>query len=131
MSDNSDEENDGIYSYFPKKRCSEIRGCGDFYIYLKQNPRTFLAATTVLSSLAIILFVGISYSINFHPNTCYFTSGLVGIITNLYLFCHFRTLISLKQEVDQYSSNNENFAKENGQLKTECDRFTLAKDGTY
>lgn len=129
MDDDSDDGDIGLLAVFPKKRCSDIRGCGDFYIYLKQNPRTFVAATTVLSSLTIILFVGISYSIDFHPNTCYFTSGLVGIVTNAYLFCHFRTLMNLKKEVDVYSVNNKNFAEENGNLKVEVNRFTIAKNG--
>ena len=109
MSD-SDSEDDTLY-IIPKKKCTDIRGCGDLYIYLKQNPRTFVAAMTFVTSLTAVLILGVCYAVKFHPDTCYFVAGAAGILSNLYGFCHFRTLMSLKKEVDVYSTNNKKFVK--------------------
>ncbi len=69
-------------------------------IYLfKQNPRTFVSAITFVTALTCVLLVGVAYSINFHPNSCYFIAGVAGIVSNLYGFCHFRTLMNLKKKL--------------------------------
>eukprot|EP00484_Ammonia_sp_Unknown_P027909 CAMPEP_0197047668 /NCGR_PEP_ID=MMETSP1384-20130603/23127_1 /TAXON_ID=29189 /ORGANISM="Ammonia sp." /LENGTH=303 /DNA_ID=CAMNT_0042479641 /DNA_START=132 /DNA_END=1043 /DNA_ORIENTATION=+ len=126
-----DSDSDGDYdtgSFIPKKKCKDIRGCADLYIYLKQNPRTAAAAIMFTSSIVLLLFLGVGYAIKFHPNSCYFVAGIGGIVSNVYGALHFRTLMSLKKEVDTYSSNNKKFAEENGQLSGEVNRFTTAKD---
>lgn len=126
--DDSYNDDGGIYDFIPKKKCSQIRGCGDLYIYLKQNPRTFVAASTFVTSLTAVLLLGGFYAIDFHPNSCYFVAGVAGIISNLYGFCHFRTLMNLKKEVDVYSTNNKKFGEENSLLAGEVNRFKIAKD---
>jgi len=125
MSD--DDSEDGDLYIIPKKKCTDIRGCADLYIYLKQNPRTFVAAATFITSLTCVLLVGVAYAIDFHRNSCYFMAGAAGIVSNLYGFCHFRTLMSLKKEVDVYSTNNKKFAEENNLLSSEVNRFSQAK----
>jgi len=124
----SDDEDNSFNIVIPKKKCSQIRGCGDLFIYLKQNPKTFVATLTFVTSLTCVLLLGVAYMINFHPNSCYFVAGVAGIVSNLYGFCHFRTLMSLKKEVDVYSTNNKKFAEENGLLSAEVSRFSTAKD---
>eukprot|EP01083_Nonionella_stella_P239788 838914_1 len=127
MSDSETEDN-GVYGFIPKKKCSQIRGCGDLFIYLKQNPKTFVSAITFVTSLTCVLLVGIAYSVKFHPVSCYFIAGIAGIVSNLYGFCHFRTLMNLKKEVDVYSNNNIKFQAENTLLTKEVNRFSSAKD---
>jgi len=122
------EDDDFSYDFIPKKKCTDIRGCGDLYIYLKQNPRTFVATITFVTSLTAVLALGVSYAIGFHPNSCFFVAGAAGIVSNLYGFCHFRTLLNLKKEVDVYSTNNKKFAEENSLLSKEVNRFSQAKD---
>eukprot|EP01084_Bolivina_argentea_P096114 172791_1 len=123
----NDEEDDD-YVFVPKKKCTDIRGCSGLFIYLKQNPKTFVASITFISSLSAVVALGISYAIGFHPNTCFFVAGIAGLVSNLYGFCHFRTLLSLKKEVDTYTQNNRRFAEENNNLQTEVNRFKHAKD---
>lgn len=123
----SEDGRDRAYTFIPKKKCSQIRGCGDLYIYLKQNPRTFVATMTFVTTLTAVMLLGISYSINFHPNSCYFVAGIAGIVSNLYGFCHFRTLMNLKKEVDVYSTNNKKFQEENSLLSAEVNRFSHCK----
>eukprot|EP00483_Globobulimina_turgida_P000103 UN00103 len=117
-----------MYSFIPKKKCSQIRGCGDLFIYLKQNPRTFIAAVTFVTSFTCCFLLGALYTIDFHPHSCFFVAGIAGIVSNIYGFCHFRTLMNLKKEVDVYSGNNEKFAEENHLLSGEVSRFSTAKD---
>ena len=130
MSDHDDDSEDGDLYIIPKKKCVDIRGCADLYIYLKQNPKTFVAAVTFVTSLTCVLLIGVAYTIDFHRNSCYFVAGIAGIVSNLYGFCHFRTLMSLKKEVDVYSTNNKKFAEENNLLSKEVNRFSIAKTGT-
>ena len=127
--DKANEDEDNLYDFIPKKKCSDIRGCADLFIYLKQNPRTFVAAVTFVTSLSAVLALGVSYTVGFHPEACFFIAGAAGIVSNLYGFCHFRTLLNLKKEVDVYSTNNKKFAEENDILSKEVNRFTQAKDG--
>lgn len=128
--DHDDQDDEDSFDFIPKKKCSDIRGCGDLYIYLKQNPRTFVATVTFVTSLTAVLALGVSYAVGFHPNSCFFVAGAAGIVSNLYGFCHFRTLLNLKKEVDEYSNNNKKFAQENSLLTKEVNRFSQAKDGT-
>jgi len=127
---NDEDDKDELYDFaiIPKKKCTDIRGCTDLFIYLKQNPKTFVAAITFVTSLTAVLALGASYAVNFHPNTCFFVAGAAGITSNLYGFCHFRTLLNLKKEVDQYSENNKKFGKENALLHGQVNRLSSAKN---
>eukprot|EP01084_Bolivina_argentea_P231857 390907_1 len=127
MSDNESDDGDEYSSFIPTKRLSDVRGCGDLCIYLRQNPRTFVSIMTFLTTLTCVLLLGIGYSMDFHPNSCYFVAGIAGVVSSLYGFCHFRTLMNLKKEVDVYSSNNKRFGEENYALSTEVNRFSQAK----
>eukprot|EP01084_Bolivina_argentea_P039046 72173_1 len=127
MSD-SDTEIDGVYGFIPKTKCSQIRGCDDLFIYLKQNPRTFVSTIAFVTELACVLLVTVAYSSNFHSNVCYSIAAVAGIASSLYGFCHFRTLMNLKKkEVAVYSTNNKKFAEETTLLNKEINRFSSAK----
>eukprot|EP01084_Bolivina_argentea_P100358 180208_1 len=114
--------------FIPKKKCTDIRSCGDFFIYLKQNPRTLCASLTFFASLLSVLCLGMAYVLKISREGSFWTAGAAGIVVCLYGFCHFRTLMNLKKEVDDYSSNNKKFSQENHALTAEVNRFSKAKD---
>eukprot|EP01083_Nonionella_stella_P305860 1068650_1 len=122
------ESDDESYSILPKKKCTEIRDCSGLFIYLKQHPKAFVACVTFLVSLACALALGASYAVGVLPHTCLFVAGIAGIVSNLYGFCHFRTLLNLKKEVDIHSTNNHKFAHENHLLVAEVNKFKKTKE---
>ena len=124
----SDYDDIQTYYFMPKNKFIEIRDFGDLFVYLKQNPRTFVATITFITSLAVVIVLGITYAVKFHSNFSYYMAGAVGIVSSLYGFCHFHTLLNLKRELDSYYRNNRKFAAENSSLRTEVKRFSLAKD---
>eukprot|EP01083_Nonionella_stella_P072852 196581_1 len=129
MDDDSDFDDDDA-ELLPKKKCTDlsIGDCGALYIYLRQNPKTFFASVLFFISFSCVLALGVSYLVDFHRHTCFFVAGVAGIVSNLYGFCHFRTLLNLKKEVDAYSTNNKLFKEENNLLLTEVDKFTKTKE---
>lgn len=114
----------------PKKKCTDIGGPMDLFIYLKQNPRTFIAVSWFFGTFLTVLCLAALYYANLgQEELCYWTAGAFGIVTCVYGFCHFRTLLGLKQQVDDYSKNNLKFRSENHELRNEVDRFQKAHRG--
>eukprot|EP01084_Bolivina_argentea_P173076 299764_1 len=106
-------------------KLSQIRGCSDLFIYLRQD---CLSTFIFVTALTCVLLAGIAYSINFHPDSCYLIAGVAGIVSNLYGFCHFRRVISLNKQNTKFSKLNDKLAHENEGLKAEVNRFTDNKN---
>eukprot|EP01084_Bolivina_argentea_P196306 336541_1 len=58
--------------------------------------------------------------------TGYIVSGVLGIFITFYGIKHFRTLLNLKKEVDEFSQNNVKFKKERNLLNKEVSRIVAA-----
>jgi len=120
MADEWDPETDA-----PKTKCSEIRSCGDFLTWIKENPRRFAIFTVFSLALLAIAMAAAAFYL-WDPDAVYAMSGGGGLFISIVGAFHFRTLLKLKEQVDEYSSLNKKFRGENAQLKSEVDRLEKA-----
>lgn len=105
-----------------KKRSPGLRGAFEWFM---ESPWTrWPFALFILFGLASLLWLILYFA---EPSMGYMLAGISAIVMSLYGAYHFKILLGLKEQVDQYANLNKQFKQENAALRKEVDKLSHAR----